>query len=136
MKINAVRVLSFTTLTFLGVTALLGAVPMLMHPTGSKSLIPLSLLEHSPFHSYLIPGLVLLCCNGLLSFAVLVIAVQRRKNYGWWIAGQGVVLAGWLLVEVAMLRLMVWFHWFYGGGRSVADLFRVCPSERRDKFAC
>ncbi len=131
MKLNVMRALSFAALAFLGVTAILGAVPMLMHPSGSQSLIPMSLLEHSPFHSYMIPGLVLLGCNGLLSFAVLVVAVQHRKNYGWWIVGQGVVLVGWLLAEIAFLQLVVWFHYLYAG---LAVLLLYCGfALRNDK---
>ena len=37
-----------------------------------------------------------------------------RPGYGWWVIVQGVVLLGWLIVEVAMLRLMVWPHYLYG----------------------
>jgi len=76
--------------------------------------MPQSLLQHSPFHSYLIPGIILLVANGLLSMWVLWLTWRRHSNYGWWVAAQGCVLFGWLIVETLMLRLIVWPHYLYG----------------------
>ena len=36
------------------------------------------------------------------------------RDYGWWVIAQGMVSLGWLIVEVAMLRLIVWPHYLYG----------------------
>lgn len=110
-------------LLFLGITAFMGAVPMLLDPYGSPLSIPQSLLAHSPFHSFLVPGLALLICNGLLSLVIFVATIRRQKFYGRWIFVQGVTLWGWLLVQIAMLRFVVWAHWFYGG---VACLLMLC----------
>ena len=76
--------------------------------------MPQSLLQYSPFRSYLVPGIILLIANGLFSVWALWLTVSRRPGYGWWVIVQGVVLLGWLIVEVAMLRLMVWPHCLYG----------------------
>jgi hypothetical protein len=76
--------------------------------------MPQSLLQYSPFHSYLVPGIILLIANGLLSFWALWMTVSRRPGFGWWVIVQGVVLVGWLMVEVAMLRLVIWPHYMYG----------------------
>ena len=114
MATTAARAGAIGGLVFLGVTAVVGAVPMLRDPTGAPWSIPLTMLRYSPFHSFLIPGIVLLLSNGLLSFVVLWFVLSKRKNYEWWVMGQGVVLAGWLLVEIVALRLVAWPHWFYG----------------------
>ena len=123
MRTNRARVLAMGTLLFLGATSVIGAVPMLRDPYGSPLSMPQSLLAHSPFHSYLVPGFVLLVCNGLLSFFIFIAVIRRQKFYGRWIFVQGLVLTGWLLVEVAVLRFVVWPHWFYGG---VACLLLIC----------
>jgi hypothetical protein len=73
----------------------------------------LDMLRYSPFHSFLIPGLILLLANGVMSLLVLYLTVQRRPGYGWWVAFQGCVLAGWIVVEVIMLRLIMWAHYLY-----------------------
>ncbi|HEX8711095.1 MAG TPA: hypothetical protein VF730_04420 [Terracidiphilus sp.] len=106
------RPTAITLLAFLGITALAGAVPLILHPAGSV-LMPLSLLQHSPFHSFLIPGVILLVANGLLSLAVLGLVVAQSPNHALWVMFQGSVLLGWLVIECWMLRTVIWLHWFY-----------------------
>lgn len=108
------RIVSITALVFLSLSAMVGAIPMLLLPTGEPLMMPQSLLRYSPFHSYLIPGIILLVANGILSLWVLWLTVQRHSGYGWWVAAQGCVLLGWLMVEVVMLRLVEWPHYLYG----------------------
>lgn len=76
--------------------------------------MPQSLLQYSPFHSFLIPGVLLLMANGLLAVWVLWQAARQRCNYGWWTAFQGCVLLVWIVVECVMLRLVIWAHCLYG----------------------
>jgi hypothetical protein len=108
------RLAAVSALVFLGLSALAGAIPMLLHPAGGSSFLPPSLLEHSPFRSYLIPGLLLLVANGLLSFQVLWLTILNRPGYALWIGAQGCVLAGWLMAEIWLLRVVSWLHFVYG----------------------
>src|ERR1035437_5646956 len=110
---NFVRGIAIVVLGFMGVTAIIGAVPMLLHPSGEPWQMPQSFLQHSPFHSYLIPGIILLLAHGVFSFFVLYATVRLRSGYGCWVAFQGIVLAGWIAVEVAFLRFAAWPHYFY-----------------------
>src|ERR1700733_2829480 len=105
MKI--LRILSLITLGFLGVTSIAGSIPMILDPSGSMLHMPLSLLEHSPFHSYLIPGIILLVTNGLVVIVVFMAAAQRVEGYGNLVATQGVVITGWITVEVILLRMAI-----------------------------
>lgn len=100
-------------LLFLGITAIVGAVPMIRDASGEPWQMPQNMLRHSPFHSYLLPGVILLISNGVPSFAVLFMALRRSVRYGLWIALQGFVLAGWIGVEVLMLRFVMWPHYLY-----------------------
>lgn len=111
---KVVRIVAIAALAFLGLSGIVGAIPLLLHPTGEPWRMPQSLLQYSPFHSYVIPGIILLVANGLLGLWVLWLAVRRHARYGRWVAAHGCVLLGWLAVEVAMLRLVVWPHYFYG----------------------
>jgi len=111
---KVVRIIAIVALAYLGLSGVVGAIPLLVHPAGEPWGMPQSLLRHSPFHSYLVPGIILLVANGLLSLWVLWLAVRRHPDYGWWVAAQGCVLLGWLAVEVAMLRLIVWPHYLFG----------------------
>jgi hypothetical protein len=108
------RFAAFSALVFLAVTSVVGAVPMLLNPYGEPWGMPRDLLQHSPFDSYLAPGMVLLLANGLLSVWTLWLMLRKRPEYPRWVTAQGCVLAGWLIGEMWMLRLVAWPHYFYG----------------------
>ncbi len=110
-----VRAIAITTLAFLGVSACVGAVPLILYPYGDMLHMPVSMLAHSPFHTFLIPGIILLVANGGLSLLVLIMAVRRMHGYGWWTAFQGCVIAGWIVIQVIMLRGLSWLHFLYLG---------------------
>jgi len=46
----------------------------------------------------------LLAANGLLTLWILGLTVVKHPGFGWWVIGQGVVLLGWLIVEVARMN--------------------------------
>jgi hypothetical protein len=108
-----VRAVAIGALIFLGITSLMGAVPLIFDPSGKMLSMPLSLLEHSPFSSFLIPGIILLTGNCLLSFVVVALMMRKASHYGCWIALQGCILAGWITVQIAMIRKVIWAHYVY-----------------------
>lgn len=108
------RITAIVALVFLALSGVIGAIPLIVNPGGEPWSMPQSLLQYSPFRSYFVPGIILLVANGLLSLWVLGLTVGKHPGFGWWVIAQGVVLLGWLIVEVAMLRLMVWPHYLYG----------------------
>lgn len=111
MKI--VRGVAVVVLAFVSITAIMGAVQLMQDPLGHPMNIPLSDLKHSGFHSFMIPGIMLLVVNGLLGLAVLGMAVFCKRGYGRWIAFQGCVLFGWMTIEVILVRKVVWLHCLY-----------------------
>jgi len=108
-----IRKLAIVSLLFLGISALIGGIPMLIFPIGSPNLLPPSLLAHTPFHSFFVPGLILLVMNGLLSFFVLWLTLRNARSYGLWVAFQGCVLFGWLIVQCIMIRAVGGLHYLY-----------------------
>jgi len=131
---KAVRIIALAALMFLGLSGLVGAIPLIVHPLGEPWAMPQSLLRHSPFHSYLIPGIILLVANGLLSLWVLWLTVRRHSGHGWWVAAQGCVLVGWLAVECIMVRLVMWAHYLYGAVGLVLIVAGIALAQaRRDQ---
>ena len=112
---KTVRIIVIVALALLSVGAIMGAVLLIQKPTGSPMEIPQSVLQHSGFHSFLIPGILLLVSQGLLPLLVMVIAIFCKRGHGWWIAFQGCVLFGWITIEVILLRTVVWLQYVYGG---------------------
>ena len=64
-------------LAFLGIGALFGGGVLIVSPSGKLFGMPLSLLNHSPFTSFLIPGLILIVVLGLVP-CLLVVALLKR----------------------------------------------------------
>jgi hypothetical protein len=111
---RATRATAISTLIFVALSAFVGAVPMIEEPGGTPWWMPLSLLRYSPFHSFLIPGIILFAAIGMPSCWVLWLAITNRPGYGRWVAFQGCVLLGWIVTEMVMLRLVVWPQILYG----------------------
>jgi hypothetical protein len=88
---------------------------MILNPNGTPWQMQQSLLDDSPFDSFLIPGIILLIANGVLSLASLIGVVRKDPGYGRWAVLQGAVLAVWLVVEIAMIRLIVSANYAYAG---------------------
>ena len=112
---NIARVVAIVALVFLGISSIVGAVPLILDPSGGLLRMPLSLLSHSPFHSFLIPGIILLFANGILSLVILVAEVRRARGHALLVILQGCVLAGWITVEVIIMRTVISLHYVYWG---------------------
>jgi hypothetical protein len=115
VALKTLRLFAMLVLLFVSVTALWGGTVLIGNSHGNPwGMMPLSLLAHSPFHSWMIPGMILVIANGLLALWTLWLALRRRPRCGLWSALQGFVLIGWLIVECIFLRTVIWPHYFYG----------------------
>jgi len=61
------RIVAIVALSFTGLSGVVGAIPLIVNPRGQPWSFPQSLLQYFFFRSYLVPGIVLLVVNGLLS---------------------------------------------------------------------
>lgn len=101
---RTLRIISVFLLFFLGISALGGGILLLSDPLGEESGMPLSFLEHSPFDSFIIPGIILILMNGLLSMVFAILVLFKNARSAWLILVQGCILLGWLLIELIMIR--------------------------------
>jgi len=130
---KSIRMIVIAVLIFLSSSAWVGSAKLISDPNGNPwGVMPQSLLQHSPFHSYLIPGIVLLAANGLLALWVLYLTITRGPHLGIWIAFQGFILLGWLMVECLMVRMVIWPHYLYGGVALTLILFGFLLWRRPD----
>lgn len=83
--------------------------------SGVKLQLPLSHLEHTPFNDYRIPGLVLFTVNGVFSLLTLLALLFNLKIAPKLVILQGLLLAGWIIIQVIMIRSVNWMHWMYWG---------------------
>lgn len=103
------RLLLIFLLLFNAVGAFYGSYMLIADPAGVEIGLPPGMLEGSPFHNYLVPGLVLLLVNGVLPATAAYGLTRRRpsaplpvipvlKNYHW----------AWSLALLSGLGLMIW----------------------------
>lgn len=104
MKKN-LRALALFLLFFNGAGAIFGGSALVYDPTGSALQLPVELLENSPFNSYLIPGIILIIMNGLLSILIAILAIRKSNYYPKLVILQGLILTGWLTIQIIMLQV-------------------------------
>ncbi len=86
----------------------------MMYTDGSTLQLSPKWLEHTPFENYFIPGIILFSANGLLSIFTVTSLFLNIKNHELLIAGQGMVLAGWILIQIILIRTFHVLHFILG----------------------
>jgi len=117
----------------LGLGAIVGGVILIMDPSGSMVNLPESLLEHSPFASFLFPGIILLLVLGVMPIMIAISLIRyvhwglgERLNlysdrYWAWTFSlyTGFALIIWIMVQVYWIQdvsliHLVYFAWGVG----------------------
>jgi len=96
------RTTALVLLFFLGISALAGAMGMILDPTGEGMGMPPEMLEHTPFESFLIPAIILGIFNGILSLVFATLIIRKNRLGSWFVLFQGGVLTIWLTIELFM----------------------------------
>ena len=104
------RFAAVALLVFNGIGALYGAGKLITDPSGASMGIDVSYLQHSPFPDFLLPGIVLLVCNGLLPFWVAWKGLANSRDFPLWLLTQAILSGGWIVVQVIMLRQVNTLH--------------------------
>ena len=127
MKTKATRNVLLFLLAFLGLGATFGGGVLIISPSGKLFGMPLSMLENSPFNSFLIPGIILFLVLGLVPL-LLVFALLKTPNFKWaeklnffndmhwsWTFTIYVAFAliGWIQIEMLFLGGAHWLQTFY-----------------------
>ena len=104
---KALKIIAVILLLLNGIGALYGGLLLMIDPQGKLLQLPFSLLDHTPFRNFFIPGLILFIFNGCLCIAAVVMVIRNSVYYPWMVILQGFILGGWILIEIIMIR--TWF---------------------------
>jgi hypothetical protein len=66
--------------------------------------VPISLLRHTPFDSYVVPGLFLACAIGGTSLAGALALLTHHPHARQISAATGLIMAGWIVAETIIVR--------------------------------
>jgi len=99
---------------FAGISALGGAIELFVGRTGNQY-VPLSLIDNTPFETFLVPSLLLGIVVGGTSLASAFLVWRRSPAAPDVTAIAGGALTLWIVAEVAIMRHVHWLHALYGG---------------------
>lgn len=111
----------------LGLGAIFGGMVLIIDPSGELIKMPITLLEHSPFSNFLIPGIILLVMLGILPLVVTYGLIRNQprelanrlnlfpeKHWAWTYSLYiGFILIIWIAVEAYFIRDFAAVHLGY-----------------------
>lgn len=109
-----IRTVTIFLLIFNGISALAGGSSLILDPTGKSIGMPVTILSHSPFGNFLIPGILLYVINGLSSILIAIAVIIRMRHSSYLIFLQGLVSLSWIVIQVILIRSVVLLHYVYG----------------------
>ncbi|MBB5638398.1 hypothetical protein HDE68_004327 [Pedobacter cryoconitis] len=144
MKPKAARNILLSLLAFLGFGAIGGGGALIVSPTGTLIGMPPSILKNSPFHSFLIPGIILFALLGLGPLLVIPALLKKPtsklaeklncfKDMHWsWTFSiyTAFILVAWIQLEMVFIQTVSWMHTFYMFLASVIILVSLTPTVR------
>jgi hypothetical protein len=123
------RVLLATLCLFAGLTAIWGGVELVWSPDGALVGLPLALLDHTPFHDFLMPGLLLAGFVGGINTLAGVLVLRRHPRAYAEAMVSGATLATWIVIEVLVIRHVHWLHGAYLTlGIAIAAIAAACEA--------
>ena len=111
---TTLKILTSILLLFNSAGAFYGGWNLMLHPDGSTMQMSLDWLQYSPFSDYLIPGIILFTVNGLFGIFVFGTIIFRHKFYPWFVVAQGLILSGWIVIQIIMVRSVVGIQVLFG----------------------
>jgi len=91
---------------FQGISGLYGGIALVMDPSGDLLQMPVSILEHSPFENFLVPGFILLTILGILPIIV-VYGLWKRRFWSW---NGALTVSVALIIWIGVQIWMVGYH--------------------------
>ncbi len=105
----------FLLLSFVTVTATLSGCIMIGDPFGEFMHLPLHILDGTPFKNFRDPGILLTAFVGGTGLIALFLNMQKHPyRYNWAIA-TGIMICGWIIVQMILIHLSLWIHFLYLG---------------------
>jgi hypothetical protein len=134
--------LLMSLMLFQAISALPSAFMLIMKPSGELLGMPLSHLQHSPFHDFLIPGLFLFLILGVLPLIIFIglvkpfgsrffeaLNIYKAQHWSWTFSYYtGIILVMWINLQLLMIRQWDFLHLFYSSLGLLIIIMTQYPS--------
>jgi hypothetical protein len=110
------KLLLFILVAFVALTATFSGLIIISNPAdGGMINLQQNLLSNTPFKNFLVPGIILTVLVGGVNMIAVVLNIQRHPGrYNWALAG-GVMISGWIVVQMILLNAFSWLQLVYLG---------------------
>ena len=98
---------------FTGITAAAGGLGLLSSSRDAYTPPRVALLEHTPFSSFLVPGLLLFLVVGLGNLGAAALEARRMKGSELAVLLAGGALTTWIVTQLVMIRTISWLQLIY-----------------------
>lgn len=102
--LRALKYFSIALLFIIAINALVAGGLMIVDPSGSTLGLSPQYLETSPFETFLVPGIILFMVNGVMNVIAGIVTIKEKIYYPYLIMFQGMLLSGWIVVQVRMVH--------------------------------
>lgn len=96
-------VTSICLLLVVGISASLGGLALIIHPTGEVLNLNTVGLSNTLFTDFEAPGFILFFTVGILTLLAAILTMMKNPYYATFIFIQGAILTGWILAQVYLL---------------------------------
>lgn len=129
----------------LGIGALFGGGGLILDPGGELIQMPVSLLEHTPFDSFLVPGIILFTVLGILPVIIALGLITKKewkaadrlnlfrdRHWSWSFSLYiGFVLIGWITIQMYLINGVALLHVIYIFWGLVIQVVTLLPGVQR-----
>ena len=102
-RLPAIARLAAALEVIVGIGAIFGGGLLILGPDGRLLGVPLSMLAGTPFDSFLLPGIVLFSCIGVVPLTAALLTLRRSALAPLASVAVGVLLMGWIVGETVIL---------------------------------
>lgn len=114
--------LLFILVCFVAITSTISGLLMVSSLDGGILNLQYSLLQGTPFKNFRVPGILLTLFVGGTNLLAVFYNIQRHQNrYNWAMAG-GMMISGWIIVQMIMINTVHWLHFIYLGAGIIIML--------------
>lgn len=104
------RYTALALLLLTAINALVAGVLFMTDPSGGLMGMNLAYIKESPFESYFLPGMILFNVNGIFNMLAAYFLWKQLPYAAWWVMIQGILLGGWIVVQVIMVKDIAPLH--------------------------